>query len=116
VERHERTLCKLAIGDEAFMDGILAAGHAGTPELDAKSAALVRLAALVAIDAAEPSYLHPVEAALAAGATPDEIVGCLVAIMPAVGTARIVDAAPKVGLALGYDVAEALEDAGAAAG
>ena len=30
--------------------------------------------------------------------------------MPVVGVARIVSAAPKLGLALGYDVAHALEE------
>ena len=29
--------------------------------------------------------------------------------MPAIGVARVVSAAPKLGLALGYDVADALE-------
>ena len=50
-----------------------------------------------------------IDKARKAGATNDEIVGTLVAVMPALGSARVVCAAPKLGLALGYDVAEALE-------
>lgn len=38
------------------------------------------------------------EAAEAAGATTGEIVGTLVAVMPAIGSARVVSAAPKVAL------------------
>jgi 4-carboxymuconolactone decarboxylase len=50
-----------------------------------------------------------VQAGLNAGATYDEIVGTLIAVMPIVGVARVVAAAPNLGLALGYDVGEALE-------
>jgi 4-carboxymuconolactone decarboxylase len=46
---------------------------------------------------------------LDAGASYDEIVGTLIAVMPIVGVARVVSAAPKLGLALGYDVSAALE-------
>ena len=77
--------------------------------LDCKTHALVRIGALVAVDAGTPSYLSAVEAALAAGATADEIVGALVAVTPIAGAPRVVAAAPRLGLALGYDVPEALE-------
>ncbi len=49
------------------------------------------------------------EAARAAGATDDEIVGVLIAVAPTVGLPRVVSAAPCVALALGYDVEAALE-------
>ena len=49
------------------------------------------------------------ERALAAVATADEIVGTLVAVMSLTGVPRTVSAAPKLGLALGYDVEAALE-------
>jgi len=103
VESYERTLCKLTIGDEQTV---------GPGALDGKTDALVRLAALIAVDAASPSYLRPIEEALHEGATKDEIVGCLAAVLPAVGAARVVKAAPKLGLALGFDVHAALEDVG----
>jgi hypothetical protein len=41
--------------------------------------------------------------------TPDEIVEVLVAIVPTVGLPRAVLAAPSVAMALGYDLADALE-------
>ena len=43
------------------------------------------------------------------GASEDEIVGTLIAVLPIVGVARVVAAAPNLALALGYDVSEALE-------
>ena len=77
--------------------------------LDEKTHALARLSASLAIDAAPISYQSSVELALAAGATVDEIVGCLIAVAPVIGLARVVSAAPELALALGYDVDAALE-------
>ena len=56
------------------------------------------------------SFQHAVALALAAGATRDEIVATLEAVTPVTGTSRVVAAAPKIALALGYDVEEALEE------
>ena len=69
----------------------------------------MRLAATVALDAAPSSFQHAVSLALAAGATSDEIVATLEAITPVTGAARVVQCAPKLALALGYDVEDALE-------
>ena len=60
-------------------------------------------------DAAPPSYMSAVEAAGHAGVTHEEIVGALIAVLPVVGVARVVSAAPNLGLAIGYDVGDALE-------
>jgi 4-carboxymuconolactone decarboxylase len=108
VDAHECTLRKLAIGDDAFLER----ANAGDSALDRKANALVRLGALIAVDAAAPSYLDPIESARDAGTTDDELVGCLIAVLPTLGAARVISAAPKLGLALGYDVAAALEESG----
>jgi alkylhydroperoxidase/carboxymuconolactone decarboxylase family protein YurZ len=107
----KETLRKLAVRDDGYVDRLLGdeSANEAASELDGKVHALVRIAALAAIDAAPPSYGAAVSAARQWGATNEEIAGCLIAILPAVGVARIVSAAPKVGLALGYDVDEALE-------
>ena len=42
--------------------------------------------------------------AIEAGATEEEIVGVLVAVAPAVGLARVVSTAPRLALAIGYDI------------
>ena len=69
----------------------------------------MRVAATIAVDAAPSSFQHAVTHALAAGATSDEIVATLEAVTPVTGAARVVQCVPKVALALGYDVEEALE-------
>ena len=64
--------------------------------LDARVHALVRLAALVALDAAPPSYARLLPAALRSGATVDDVVAVLVALAPQVGEARVVAGAERV--------------------
>lgn len=65
---------------------------------------LVQLGALLALGAATSSLRATVERAVNAGATEAEIVGVLVAVAPAVGLARVVSAAPRLALAIGYDL------------
>jgi alkylhydroperoxidase/carboxymuconolactone decarboxylase family protein YurZ len=84
-------------------------GHVEALGLDPKACALVRLGALLALDAGCASYQWGVQWALAAGATADEIVGTLMAVAPIIGVTRVVAAAPGFALALGYDVDAALE-------
>jgi 4-carboxymuconolactone decarboxylase len=111
VHSYQRTLCKLSIRDDAYIERMLGDEDANlaSSSLGGKAHALVGIAALVALDAALPSYIQAAERARTCGATEDEIVGALVAVLPAVGAARVVSAAPRLGLALGYDVSTALE-------
>jgi 4-carboxymuconolactone decarboxylase len=76
--------------------------------LDPRTLALVRIAALTAAQASVPSFAEQTDAAIGAGATCDEIVDVLMGVMPIVGRPRVVAAAPKLALALGYDTDEAL--------
>jgi 4-carboxymuconolactone decarboxylase len=101
----EERLRRLALHDDHLIRSMLAIdpGHVRASGLDSKSCALVRLGALVALDAACVSYLWAVQSALAAGATTDEVVGVLMAVAPVTGVARVVAAAREVALALGYD-------------
>lgn len=108
---HEDLLRRLALNDEGVLGSRFGTGFADAErsELDAKALALVRLAALVALDSAPASYQWTVTTALAAGATDEEIVGVLAALVPIAGLARVVSAAPGLALALGYDIDRALE-------
>jgi hypothetical protein len=82
MESTECILAKLAIRDDAFIQSILAGNDASSitlSELDPKTHALARVAALIALDAPTPSYMWAVESAREAGLTDREIVGSLVA-------------------------------------
>ena len=102
----ERLLRRLAINDEESVGMVLsngaqlAVGQALRPKVDL----LVRLGALLALGAATSSLRTTVDHALEAGATEAEIVGVLIAVAPALGVARVVSSAPRLALAIGYDI------------
>jgi alkylhydroperoxidase/carboxymuconolactone decarboxylase family protein YurZ len=72
--------------------------------LDPKTYALINIAALIGMDAAPASYVWQVGLAIEAGASPEEVLGVLMAVNPVVGNARTVAAAPELALALGVDL------------
>jgi 4-carboxymuconolactone decarboxylase len=100
-------LRRLAVNDSTVADAL--PGHLGPePALDPKTLALIRIAALVAERGPVPSLGEQADAAWTAGATGGEIVGVLIALIPVLGLPCVVDAAPKMALALGFDIEEAL--------
>jgi 4-carboxymuconolactone decarboxylase len=106
MEPAEDLLRRLAFNDEKAVGMVLArkAGVDGPATLNPKVEQLVRLAALLSVGAATPLLREAVDHALAAGATASEIVGVLVAVGPEVGLASLVASAPKLALAIGYDL------------
>ena len=108
----EETLRRLALSDDRLLDEILG-GH-GDPTrrgcLDARTTALVRLAALVPMGGSATSFAAAASSALISGATVDDLVDTLLAIAPIVGSANVVAAAPKLALGVGYDIDGSFED------
>jgi alkylhydroperoxidase/carboxymuconolactone decarboxylase family protein YurZ len=81
--------------------------------LDPQTLMLVRIAALVAVDAPPASYLLNLGAASETGVDERQVTGILAAIAPIVGGPRVVAATGNIARALGFamEVAEAeLED------
>jgi 4-carboxymuconolactone decarboxylase len=76
--------------------------------LDAETLMLVRIAALVAVDAPPISYALNLEAASDLDIDPDQVRGVLAAIAPIVGTARIASATGNIveALAVAIETAE----------
>ncbi|HEY4281257.1 MAG TPA: carboxymuconolactone decarboxylase family protein [Conexibacter sp.] len=74
--------------------------------LDPRSFSLVKIAALIALDAPPASYAWQVANALQEGASPDDILGTLRAVAPQVGGPRVIAAAPEIMLALGLSLPE----------
>ena len=111
MEDYETILRRLALPDDSYVESLLRDDRESlaVSRLDPRARALVRLGALIAMDAAPPCFMSAAEAADASGTTREQIVGTLVAVIPIVGVPRVVSAAPNLGLAIGYDVAEALE-------
>ncbi len=101
-------LAGLALGDpELLAEGLeLRANWKDRSGLNSRTYALVKIAALVALDAPPASYLWQVGNAINEGVSPSEILGVLIAIAPQVGGPRIVAAAPELMLALGLTLPE----------
>ena len=76
-----------------------------TSDLDAKTLALVNVAAVIATGGDDSSYLLHVTAALDAGASVDEITGVLTGIGPNVGVFKMMSAADPLATALGVNLA-----------
>jgi alkylhydroperoxidase/carboxymuconolactone decarboxylase family protein YurZ len=74
--------------------------------LDPRTFALVKIAALIALDAPPASWAWQLGAALADDVTPEDILGVLVAVAPQVGGPKVVAAAPEIMVALGLDEPE----------
>jgi alkylhydroperoxidase/carboxymuconolactone decarboxylase family protein YurZ len=72
-----------------------------TSDLDEETLMLVRIAALVAVDAPPASYLLNLGAAVEAGIDEEQIRGVFAAVAPIVGTARIASATESIARALG---------------
>ena len=79
--------------------------------LDAETLALVRIAALVAVDAPAVSYLMNLAIAGEIGVDAEQVRGVLAAVAPIVGTARVASATGKIASALEVAIEVADEDA-----
>jgi 4-carboxymuconolactone decarboxylase len=99
-------LTGLALGDpELLAEGLeLRANWKDRTGLNSRTYALVKIAALIAIDAPPASYLWQVSNAIDEGVSPSDILGVLIAVAPQVGGPKVVAAAPELMLALGLSL------------
>lgn len=108
----EQLLRNLATGDEVELRSVLDVSRWPLRDprsrsgraLPAKTLALIRLAALLTAGGCTTSLRWGVELALQSGAERDEIVEVLVTVAAIAGSARVVAAAPRLALAIGYDI------------
>jgi alkylhydroperoxidase/carboxymuconolactone decarboxylase family protein YurZ len=102
------TLSGIAVGDVDVLEtaiGLREFGREATG-LDGRAYSLVKIAALVALDAPPASYAWQIANALEEGATPEDILGVLRAVAPQVGGPRVMAAAPEIMLGLGLSLPE----------
>jgi 4-carboxymuconolactone decarboxylase len=74
--------------------------------LDGRTFALVKIAALIALDAPPASYAWQVANALEEGVSPEDLIGVLRAVAPQVGGPRVIAAAPEIMVAIGLPLDE----------
>ena len=94
----EDRLRALASGEVPVLETLarMQVGAAERSKLDRETYLLVRLAALVATDAAPISYLGHLAGDAEVGVSMDEILGTFVAIAPIVGSSRVLSAASRM--------------------
>jgi 4-carboxymuconolactone decarboxylase len=107
----EDVLRRMSAGDEQLLQAVVTPvpeyGYSeltGGQALDRRLRGLVRIAALLAVDAPTTTLRWAVEQALSTGTTADAVVGVLIATADQAGTAQVVSSAPRLALALGFDL------------
>ncbi|MGH8952167.1 MAG: carboxymuconolactone decarboxylase family protein [Acidimicrobiia bacterium] len=102
LEAQQRDLLRrLTLNDEkALRDVITGRIYGSDTLLDDKNRALVKVAALVALDSETASLQAGVDVAHAAGAADEEIIETVLVIAPIVGTTRIGSANPRLAAVL----------------
>jgi 4-carboxymuconolactone decarboxylase len=105
-EETTNALSGLAMGDIEVLGEALELREAARENsgLDPRSFALVKIAALIALDSPPASYLWQISNAIDAGASPQDILGVLKAVAPQVGGPKAISAAPEIMVALGLSL------------
>jgi 4-carboxymuconolactone decarboxylase len=104
-DTHEK-LAGISVGDREFIETAMGLREAQLEAtgLDPATFALVKIAALIAMDAPPASYAWQIANALEDGVTAEDILGVLRAVAPQVGGPRVIAAAPEIMLALGLEL------------
>ena len=109
MDDRETMLRRMSLSDPRLLTGPSeSAPSRGGASLDPRWQTLVRLGALLATDPSSPALQQVVDEALALNITRDELVQALVCLLPTVGLRQAASVAPRLGIAIGYDVEEAL--------
>ena len=104
----QNTLERIALGELDLLETSIGLREIEREDsgLDARAFSLVKIAALIALDAPPASYAWQIANAVAEGVSGDDIIGVLRAIGPQVGGPRLIAAAPEIMLALGLALPE----------
>jgi len=109
MDDRETMLRRMSLSDPRLLTGPSeSVPSRGRSALDPRWQTLVRLGALLATDPSSPALQQVVDEALALNITRDELVQALVCLLPTVGLRQAASVAPRLGIAIGYDVEEAL--------
>src|SRR5262245_1325659 len=98
----ERILSRLALGDDVTALPACDLEDLDMHAVDPRNAALVRLGALLAFSPSAVTLQRVVTDAQLAGVSPDEIVRCVVSLVPMLGVARMSSVVSSLALALGF--------------
>jgi 4-carboxymuconolactone decarboxylase len=97
---------RLTIGEPGLISALAdreGRGH-DLRRLDTRTASLLQIGALIALDAPETAFRTAVDEAMRVGADLEDLLAVLLGVAEQVGYARVIAAAPRIALAAGYDV------------
>lgn len=95
VKKRTEDLNTLSSGGEGIIQMMLEASFKES-HLDPQTFMLVRMAALAAMDASPASWMMNLKVGKELGISEEDAMGTLVAIMPVIGTARVMSAAGNI--------------------
>jgi len=101
-EHLQELLRRLTVGDETTIDRLMRGQF--ITDLDHRTAVLVEIAALVALEAEGASFQAVVDNARAAGVEDEEILETVMTVSPLVGAARLSSVLPRLAGALGAEI------------
>jgi alkylhydroperoxidase/carboxymuconolactone decarboxylase family protein YurZ len=99
-------LRRLALNEREAMHAVMSGERADVDGLDQRTAALVRVAALLSVDSDPATFRWAVEEGIAAGVDDTDFFDTLVAVAPIIGVARLTASLPHLMSALDLDVVE----------
>lgn len=99
-------LRRLALQDQETTQLVMSGAISERASLDARTAALVRITALVSVDSDPSTFQWAAELGLAAGLDDGEVFDALVIVAPIIGMARLTAALPSLMSALDLEVLE----------
>jgi alkylhydroperoxidase/carboxymuconolactone decarboxylase family protein YurZ len=99
-------LRRVALKDKKALETVMAGGDEALPALDARCAALVRIAALLSVDSDPTTFDWAVDGGIASGLDDDAIFDAILVIAPVIGMARLTSTLPRLMAALEIDIVE----------
>jgi alkylhydroperoxidase/carboxymuconolactone decarboxylase family protein YurZ len=99
--RHQALLRRLTLGDEEASGELVSGRLRDDVGLDARTSALLTIAALIGADSGDQSLYAAMDSARSVGVDDREILGAVAAIVPLVGWARAAAVAPVILQGLG---------------
>lgn len=99
-------LRRVTLKDKEALDAVMAGNGNMPTSLDARCAALVRIAALLSVDSDPSTFQWAVDLGVASGLDDDSIFDALFVVAPVVGVARLTSTLPRLMSALHIEVVE----------
>jgi 4-carboxymuconolactone decarboxylase len=101
-----KLLRRLALNEQSAVNAVMSSELGDVDTLDPRTAVLVRIAALLSVDADPATFQWAVELGIAAGVDDGDVYRTLVVVAPIIGMARLTSSLPHLLAAFDLDIIE----------